>query len=576
MSRTLNRPLRLLGALLLLIVLAVGAVRAQDDEPTPITPGVAISGQLTEDAISLTYTFSASADDNADITLASRRFMPHLTLLDTDGALLAEAGGSGLSAQITHTLPADGDYTLVVTSVRAHRSNGVFFALGDFSLELEISPPAGDEDIPPGPSPDAATDDDALFPGALERGHLSLENPTREYPLRVEAGEVISITLTADTFDAYLVLLDPSGAILAEDDDSAGGLNARIGPLEMPVGGVYTIIVDSFGNRHTAQPETGSYRLQIDAVPAEPIAFGADVEGQISERVPRRVYRFRTDDNDVVMLSLITASPAVFMRLSGPGTTLESFGGSGVIGPLITRDDTGYVVVISGDAPFFPVPYTLRVERIAPQVLAYDTTTEFDFDGVTARYFLFEGQAGDVLDLRVDSGGSVDTLLTIIDADGSLIASDDDSGSGFDPEIMNLTLLADGMYSVLVQPYIPGDDGAVTLKLANPGVPSLDDGPQRVRISDKQIQAQVTFEGRFGEQVLLHVDVVVSSGHEPRIVVMQDGETLAANSVGQVQRLALGFDVPRTGAVTIIVEDLGGNPAILDLSIEREPPATRG
>ena len=575
MSRLDNRSMRVLLTLLLfgLAALLPNTIRAQADEPAPIAPGLALEGQLGEDAISAAYTFVASAGDSAIITVTTRRFIPHLTLLDADGAPLVEVDGLGLSAQISQDLPADGVYTVIVSSQRAHRSGGEFFSTGDFTLQLEIV--AAEEAVDEPPST-VDPDDDSLIPGALERGHLTAENPAQEYPLRVEEGEVVSITLTADTFDAFLVLLDPSGTPIAEDDDSAGGLNARIGPLEMPVSGVYTVVVTSFGHYQSSQPEAGSYRLQVDAVPAEPIAFGADVEGQISERSPRGVYRFRTDENDVVMVTLTTSNPAVFMRLTGPGTALESFGGNGTIGPLITRDDTGYVVVVSGDAPFFPVPYTLRVERIAPQVMQYDEATVFDFDGVTARYFLFEGGAGDVLDLRVDSGGSVDTLLTIIDANGYPIASDDDSGSGFDPEINSLMLLDDGMYSVLVQPYIPGDDGLVTLSLQNPGTPSLDEGPQRVRISDKQLQTKVEFEGVLGETVLLHIDVVVGSSAEPRVSVVQDGETLAANSVGQVQRLTLGFDVPLSGPVTVIVEDLGGNPAIFDLSIEREGPATRG
>ena len=571
MSLFTNRLLRV-GIILLLALLPVIAQAQQTGDPTPITPGVALDGQLTGDNPEAVYTFNASAGDTVAISVTTSRFIPHLTLTGSGGVTLAEGDGLGLRAQISETLPVDGVYTLVVTSQRAQRSGGLFFATGEFTLQLEITPPEpADEDDQTVPD-----DDGTLLPGALERGQLTADQPAQNYPLRVVAGEVISITLTGDGFDAYLLLLDPTGTPIAEDDDSAGGLDAQIGPLEIPDDGIYTVVVTSFGQQQNSQPETGSYRLQIDSVPAEPIAFGADVEGQISERIPRRVYRFRTDENDIVMATLTTTSPAVVMRLTGPGTTLASFGGSGAIGPIITRDDTGYVIVVSGDDPFFPVPYTLRVERIAPQILQYDEASTFDFDGVSARYFLFEGSAGDVLDLRLNSGGSVDTLLTIIDADGHPIASDDDSGAGFDPEINQLTLLEDGMYSVLVQPYIPGDDGTVTLALQNPGTASLDDGPQRVRISDKQIQAQVTFEGVFGESVLLHIDVVVSSEHEPRISVMQDGETLATNSIGQVQRLTLGFDVPRSAPVQVIVEDLGGNPAIFDLSIEREGPATRG
>jgi hypothetical protein len=58
------------------------------------------------------------------------------------------------------------------------------------------------------------------------------------------AGEQITIDLTSSEFDSYLILLDPEGKKIAEDDDSESGNNARI-IVTLPTSGTYTIIANA-------------------------------------------------------------------------------------------------------------------------------------------------------------------------------------------------------------------------------------------------------------------------------------------------------------------------------------------
>ena len=57
--------------------------------------------------------------------------------------------------------------------------------------------------------------------------------------------------MTAGVFDSYLYLIAPDQTLLAVDDDSGGGTNARIptegGFISLPASGVYTIYATSFG-----------------------------------------------------------------------------------------------------------------------------------------------------------------------------------------------------------------------------------------------------------------------------------------------------------------------------------------
>jgi RNA polymerase sigma-70 factor (ECF subfamily) len=79
--------------------------------------------------------------------------------------------------------------------------------------------------------------------------------PSKKHTIFLRKGHPYVIDLISTDFDAYLRLEDAKGKELARDDDSGGGLNARI-QINPPVEGVYTLIVSSF-DKHA-----GSYRLE--------------------------------------------------------------------------------------------------------------------------------------------------------------------------------------------------------------------------------------------------------------------------------------------------------------------------
>lgn len=76
------------------------------------------------------------------------------------------------------------------------------------------------------------------------------------------AGQFITISLSSDEFDPYLMVLDPDGGKIAEIDDSVGyGTNIVIS-LNLPTNGSYTFLVTSF------EPgETGSFTLAVQTEP---------------------------------------------------------------------------------------------------------------------------------------------------------------------------------------------------------------------------------------------------------------------------------------------------------------------
>ncbi len=71
------------------------------------------------------------------------------------------------------------------------------------------------------------------------------------------AGRTVTVTMTSNAVDAYLFLLDPNDNVVGEDDDGAGGTNARI-VTTLTTSGNFAIVANSL----TAN-ETGSYQVTL-------------------------------------------------------------------------------------------------------------------------------------------------------------------------------------------------------------------------------------------------------------------------------------------------------------------------
>lgn len=78
------------------------------------------------------------------------------------------------------------------------------------------------------------------------------------YTFDAKQGFEIELVLESDAFDAFLLLNDPSGEQIAQNDDrDVGDTNARI-TIEAPIEGTYTAFANS-----RSEGETGDYTLTI-------------------------------------------------------------------------------------------------------------------------------------------------------------------------------------------------------------------------------------------------------------------------------------------------------------------------
>jgi hypothetical protein len=197
------------------------------------------------------WTLNVTTPDTIQIDLLSATFDAYVGLLDSGGAILAEADDHDnpigapfydASARIRQPVGA-GSYTIVATSFTSAGT-------GPYQLSVGLGLPCPEEALVAIPSSTAQ----ALAVASDCSYSLFLADV---YVVRVASSSSPTFTATSAAFDAYLTLYDPSGNILYEDDNAAGGTNARISQPLTPAW--YVIEVSS-----AIQGQTGNYTLTIN------------------------------------------------------------------------------------------------------------------------------------------------------------------------------------------------------------------------------------------------------------------------------------------------------------------------
>ncbi|CAN5827667.1 hypothetical protein BH23CYA1_BH23CYA1_16430 [soil metagenome] len=115
--------------------------------------------------------------------------------------------------------------------------------------------------------------------GALTTGDAVLEDGSLydEYTFAGSSGQQITISLISQDFDPYLILLDPQGRRIGENDDvSRNNRNSRL-VITLPSTGTYTAVANSYESG-----KTGQYEIKIEAGES-PVAT---LQAMVSEAVP--------------------------------------------------------------------------------------------------------------------------------------------------------------------------------------------------------------------------------------------------------------------------------------------------
>jgi hypothetical protein len=168
----------------------------------------------------------------ADALLVEGNINPVLELVAENGDLLGidnNSGGAGHPIINGVTIPRTGLYYFRI-------SPSLVSSVGTYTLAWHYINVAPTATPPQGVSP------------ILSMADLVAENTYQFYPFFARAGQNLRLTVVAlreTPFDPVAALLDAEGQVMAEGDDSEGGLNPVI-YVSIPADGTYTVRVNGY------------------------------------------------------------------------------------------------------------------------------------------------------------------------------------------------------------------------------------------------------------------------------------------------------------------------------------------
>jgi hypothetical protein len=489
------------------------------------------------------------AQEGAQVAITPEQLADFLPLLVLFDATFAEVGRAASGTDLRLMLSKQGIFFLAVSLPDAGSAGGGY----GFTVDLSGNPATADNFI------------DIAY-GDSVQGNIDASVPSVTYRFRGTAGNAVVITMdrAGGDLNSYLYLLDSSGQLLFEDNDSGGeNGNARIA-YRLPADGEYLIVATRLGqDRGTT---SGSYLLGLsaDAAPPEEVAtpepvlpadyqdfplltYGQTVQGEISSAKFMDVYVFLGSADDTITIEMDSQN---IDQPEGLDPVLFLLDDARI--PLIENDDivdgvernariqftlprTGYYAVVATrfdqQAGTSEGPYTLSltgpgaaaaetatpetapapITLLSPAPLAAGAPAQATFD-TGARLYSFTANAGSLIDVSVTTDPGLDSVLILADQNLNEILS---SGTG---ALTGITLPKTGQYLIVLAPrFGPADQtgGGYILALTQSGSSESAagaepaQGSQRLsygqtvsgEITDQAVSQIYTFEGKAGDKV---------------------------------------------------------------------------
>ena len=232
---------------------------------------------------------------------------------------------------------------------------------------------------PPAPPPPPRAYDDDREPADLSgpptfTGTLTDRDPVRDgdtpvdtYTTTVQAGDEVTVTMSSDDFDTYLVVRQPNGREQANDD--FGSTRVSQVRFDAAQAGTATIQATAYGSRGR-----GDYEVRVSAVRATVVStVPGRLDYQDRQQIKGEFYdelAVRTPPAGQFYIELTTLGFPGYLRVSSPGgvqtrsETRYSYGEDRTpvrVGPFAAERGTWTVDVTSADASSPVGAYDLRV-----------------------------------------------------------------------------------------------------------------------------------------------------------------------------------------------------------------------
>ncbi len=388
------------------------ATEAAQQDSESISIGDSVSGELTDDQPSVSYTLEAEDDAVVNISLTSDVFDTYLTLQDETGSNVAtNDDASGTNSMITgFSLEAGATYTIIAESYSSHNGNtGNGGESGAFTLSIV------EQNI-----------ERIEYTQEVE-GELTSAVTTLDYVFSGQEDDVVVISQTSDDFDSYLYLLDSSGSEIAYNDDGGGNSNSLIGPFTLPASGSYTVRASSYSG-----DGIGSFTLTINKIDIAPIEIGEDVEISFTPRDDVKYFTFEATTGDLITISADSNgefdTDLVLTDLYNSQVASDADGGSGsdpeIFQQSLTQTGT-YTIALTAVNPG-EGKVTLTVTRTPPPSLDDGVQTISFSDNQYSRALTFTAESGESVRLNFHANstdGTTGSPSITVTQDGTTVAS---------------------------------------------------------------------------------------------------------------------------------------------------------
>lgn len=523
----------------------------------PLVSGASIRDTLDRQVAVRFYWFEGT--ENSQLSVAPEQmaeFQPLLVLYD---ARFAELQRAAPGVNLRAALPADGLFFLAVSLPDAGSSGGSY----GFSVELSGILTAEGNFI-------------EITYGQSQQGTIDSSVVAVTYRFRGSAGDevIISMSRAGGDLDSYLYLLDATGQLLYEDNDS-GGQNgdARIA-YTLPADGEYLIIATKLDQNQGVS--SGSYLLDLlsnsppppvvetpeavlpaEFVDAPQMAYGDQVTGELSDITFLDLYVFSGSEGDTVTIRMESQNSDDPNGLDPYLVLLDD-----QLIPLIDNDDilqgqnrdslieytlprTGYYGIVAArfdqEQGTSEGPYLLTLEsqqnagegqpvegegralldQLGPVELAAGSPTQGTFGAGAAAYVL-SASANSVVDLSTTTDPGFDLILILADSNLKEILS---SSNG---ALTAVPLAEAGQYVVLVAPrFGPVNDTGggyiLALSLTGSGSETGEEGsatgPQMIGfgqtvegvIDEESVSRTYRFVGAAGDRIRIAMEAAPDS-----------------------------------------------------------------
>ena len=355
-------------------------------------------------------------------------------------------------------------------------------------------------------------------------GELTAAQPRATFQLDLREGEPVTLSTASPrtNFDTILTLNDPADRTVAENDDTATALTSQI--IYVPTrSGRFTAIVTGFGGA------VGTFELTVSNALDYGLSDSARVlrEERVSLTRGRREQRFSVDlaEGDIFVGSTFALAANVdpTLTLSDPGGDIVAANddrGDGTLNSQVvfqapragryqvavsTYDGAGGAMMVSlAVDPEARPPFNFAAIEGAPLARHEGSLNAAQ----PSRDYPLQLTAGQTILVLADTtGGDLDPVIRLSDADGNPVAANDDRGDGSLNSAFAYTAAATATYTLTIERYRRSDtSGAYLLVLSNVDASVVDDiqalaedsvslsGPE-LTIETRDFRVHYTLEG---------------------------------------------------------------------------------